>query len=110
MPDAKNPVIVYMPEISKTHMGGTMRLGLRSTRFRPGTEWSVVRKLYGNADEIWERHRHRYEVNPEWVKDIESKGLIFTGRDERGERMQVAELQGASSCRLCLFESLSAQT
>lgn len=74
-------------------MGGTMRLGLRPTIFKAGTEWSTVRKLYGNADEIWERHRHRYEVNPSWVQQIEEHGLIFTGRDERGERMQVAELQ-----------------
>jgi CTP synthase len=91
-----------MPEISKTHLGGTMRLGLRPTLFGPGTEWSRVRQLYGNAETIWERHRHRYEVNPAWVKRIEASGLVFTGRDERGERMQVAELRGALvrfSCR-----------
>ena len=91
---AADPVIIYMPEISKTHLGGTMRLGLRSTFFQPHTEWSLVRQLYGNSEIIWERHRHRYEVNPEWVYRIEKHGLSFTGRDERGERMQVAELKG----------------
>lgn len=86
-----------MPEISKTHLGGTMRLGLRPTIFQPNTEWSQVRQLYGGAEAIWERHRHRYEVNPAYVDRIEAKGLIFTGKDERGERMQVAEIKGASS-------------
>jgi CTP synthase len=82
-----------MPEISKTHLGGTMRLGLRPTVFQPETEWSQVRQLYGGNEIIWERHRHRWEINPEYVKQIEAKGLHFVGRDGRGERMQVAELK-----------------
>jgi len=89
-----HPVIIYMPEISRTHMGGTMRLGLRPTVFQPGTEWSTARKLYGGRDKIWERHRHRYEVNPEYVERFEKSGLLFIGRDEKGERMQVLELKG----------------
>lgn len=86
-----------MPEISKTHMGGTMRLGLRPTVFEPGSEnWSKMRKLYGGAEKIWERHRHRYEVNPEYIEKLTTSGLSFVGRDERGERMQILELQGKS--------------
>jgi len=92
--DADNSVIVFMPEVSRTHMGGTMRLGLRPTVFVESTkDWSRVRKLYGGADKIWERHRHRYEVNPRFVEKIESSGLTFTGKDEKGERMQVLELK-----------------
>jgi CTP synthase len=94
METTPDPVIIFMPEISKTHLGGTMRLGLRPTVFGPESDWSVIRKLYGGSDIIWERHRHRYEVNPAYVQRIEEKGLFFLGRDERGERMQVAELQG----------------
>jgi len=91
--DAKHPVIIFMPEISKTHMGGTMRLGLRPTIFEPGTEsWSRTRKLYAGAGIIWERHRHRYEVNPEYVKQLNDSGLVFAGKDEKGERMQLLEL------------------
>lgn len=71
-----------------------MRLGLRPTIFQPDTEWSKVRQLYGGAEIIWERHRHRYEVNPAYVDAIEKGGLKFTGKDEKGERMQVAELKG----------------
>lgn len=73
-----------------------MRLGLRPTVFQPDTEWSQVRQLYGGAEMIWERHRHRYEVNPAYVDRLEAAGLRFTGKDEKGERMQVAELKGSS--------------
>lgn len=78
-----------------------MRLGLRPTVFEPGTEdWSIARKLYGGAEKIWERHRHRYEVNPEYVQRLQKDGLVFAGKDEKGERMQVLELRGAS----CVLE------
>lgn len=71
-PKCPDPVVVYMPEISKTHLGGTMRLGLRPSLFDKGTEsWSKIRKLYGGAGIIWERHRHRYEINPEYIERIE---------------------------------------
>nr|CAG8562988.1 4839_t:CDS:10 [Entrophospora candida] len=87
-PDAKNQVIINMPEISTIHLGGTMRLGLRPTIFQQETElWSKMRKLYEimNVTEIGtgivqERHRHRYEVNPKYVKSFESYGLSFVGR------------------------------
>ncbi|KAF8551750.1 CTP synthase [Imleria badia] len=105
-PDATHPFIVFMPEISRTHMGGTMRLGLRPTIFQPchlttngilatttTTTWSNIRQLYGNADKVWERHRHRYEVNPTEVARLEASGLTFVGKDERGERMQILELR-----------------
>jgi CTP synthase len=94
-PEAECPVIVYMPEISKTHLGGTMRLGLRSTLFSEGTEsWSKIRKLYGGEQVIWERHRHRYEVGAQYIERLEKSGLNFVGRDDKGERMQIFELQG----------------
>jgi CTP synthase len=95
--EAKHPFIVFMPEISRTHMGGTMRLGLRPTVFEEGSEtWSKARALYGGAGKIWERHRHRYEVNPAYVDKLQQSGLCFVGKDEKGERMQVLELK--SSC------------
>ena len=74
-----------------------MRLGLRPTVFEPESEnWSKVRKLYGGAGKIWERHPHRYEVNPEYIERLTAKGLSFVGKDEKGERMQVLELPGWS--------------
>ncbi|GAO50845.1 CTP synthase [Saitoella complicata NRRL Y-17804] len=88
-----NPLVIYMPEISKTHLGGTMRLGLRPTNFQPGTEWSKIRQLYGNADSVHERHRHRYEVNPDYVERVEAAGLSFVGKDELNERMEIVEIK-----------------
>ncbi|KAK2800661.1 CTP synthase ura7 [Emmonsiellopsis sp. PD_5] len=88
-----NPAIVYMPEINKEKMGGTMRLGKRPTIFQPDTEWSRLRKLYGKVPALWERHRHRYEVNPKMVETLEKAGLTFVGKDEKGERMEIVELK-----------------
>ncbi|KAF9203797.1 CTP synthase ura7 [Haplosporangium sp. Z 27] len=86
------PVVIFMPEISTTHFGGTMRLGLRPTEFQPGTDNSILRRLYGGGSTVLERHRHRYEVNPALIKKFESKGLRFVGKDETGERMEIVEL------------------
>ena len=57
-----------------------------------------MRKLYGNQTVIHERHRHRYEVNKSYVKQMEEKGLFFVGEDDKGERMEIIELQGVSFC------------
>lgn len=94
--DTKEPVVIFMPEGSRTHLGGTMRLGLRTTLFQQGTEWSVLRKLYGNTVEVHERHRHRYEINPDYIDKLESNGFLFVGRDEKGERMEIFELPSKS--------------
>ena len=88
-----------MPEVSKTHMGGTMRLGLRPTVSEPESEkWSKIRKMYGGAGKIWERHRHRYEVNPTHIENLTNSGMNFVGKDEKGERMQILELKGEITC------------
>ncbi|GBG84883.1 hypothetical protein CBR_g39345 [Chara braunii] len=84
------PCVVFMPEVSKTHLGGTMRLGARSTIFQ--TAECTTAKLYGEEHCINERHRHRYEVNPEMVAQLEEAGLKFVGRDESGRRMEIMEL------------------
>ncbi|VFQ59841.1 unnamed protein product [Cuscuta campestris] len=89
-PNTKNPYVIFMPEGSKTHMGGTMRLGSRRTYFQVEDCRSV--KLYGNLKFVDERHRHRYEVNPEMVEELQRAGLCFTGKDESGERMEIVEL------------------
>ncbi|GMM37842.1 CTP synthase [Saccharomycopsis crataegensis] len=88
--------IVYMPEIDKNKLGGTMRLGLRSTKFQPNSEWSKIRQLYGGKPEVFERHRHRYEVNPKLVSEIENHGLSFVGKDENHLRMEIFELKDES--------------
>ncbi|KAF7557038.1 hypothetical protein G7046_g6144 [Stylonectria norvegica] len=92
-PKAKHPVIIFMPEGSKEVMGGTMRLGTKATHFVPGSEWSKLRAIYKNADTMHERHRHRYEVNPDYIDQLEKAGLYFVGKDETGMRMEVVELK-----------------
>lgn len=70
-----------------------MRLGKHPCIFQPGTEWSRLRGLYGTAPQILERHRHRYEVNPDLVDTLEKAGLTFVGKDTKGERMEVVEIR-----------------
>jgi CTP synthase len=88
-----HPVVIFMPEIDKATMGGNMRLGLRPTLFQKDTEWSRLRKLYGGADTVEERHRHRYEVNPDYITKLEQNGMDFIGKDDKGERMEIVELK-----------------
>uniref|UniRef100_A0A8C7E5G7 CTP synthase n=1 Tax=Naja naja TaxID=35670 RepID=A0A8C7E5G7_NAJNA len=82
--------VIDMPEHNPGDMGGTMRLGKRKTIFK--TEDSLLRKLYGNEAFVEERHRHRYEVNPELIHFFEDKGLKFVGHDTEGKRMEIIEL------------------
>ena len=90
--NCKNPAVVFMPEISKTHLGGTMRLGSRPTLWQ--VDDCKIRQLYGEGDSVDERHRHRYEVNPDMIEAIESAGLVFVGKDETGQRCEIFELDG----------------
>uniref|UniRef100_A0A1A8JT10 CTP synthase n=2 Tax=Nothobranchius TaxID=28779 RepID=A0A1A8JT10_NOTKU len=89
-PESKHPVVIDMPEHNPGQMGGTMRLGKRRTIFKSSN--SVLRRLYGDADYVDERHRHRFEVNPELKNHFEEKGFRFVGQDVEGERMEVIEL------------------
>jgi CTP synthase len=80
-----------MPEQADiSDMGGTMRLGSRHTVIAKG---SKAAELYG-SDGCDERHRHRYEVNIDYIDKLESAGWRFTGRSEDGKRMEIAELEG----------------
>eukprot|EP00401_Gymnodinium_catenatum_P063204 CAMPEP_0117509534 /NCGR_PEP_ID=MMETSP0784-20121206/27524_1 /TAXON_ID=39447 /ORGANISM="" /LENGTH=622 /DNA_ID=CAMNT_0005305143 /DNA_START=70 /DNA_END=1935 /DNA_ORIENTATION=+ len=96
-----HPVVVFMPEASAGVMGGTMRLGSRATIIKDSD--SLAYKLYGGKSVIYERHRHRYEVNMACVAAMESRGLRFTGQDERGQRMVIAEIRGHPFFMGCQF-------
>ncbi|PYQ30015.1 MAG: CTP synthetase [Acidobacteria bacterium] len=71
-------------------LGGTMRLGKYPCDMKDG---SLVRDAYG-VDSIEERHRHRYEVNPEYVKRLEERGFHVTGISPDGKFVEIIELQG----------------
>ena len=91
-PKAKHLVIGVMEEqkekIAEKDMGGTMRLGEYPASLKSG---SMAMKAY-KSKEITERHRHRYEVNNEYIDKLEEKGLIFSGKSPDGKLMEIAEL------------------
>ena len=88
---SKNLVIDPLPEQKGvTDLGGTMRLGGLKVLIRKGTN---THRLY-KKDLIVERHRHRFEVNPDYIERIEKKGLVFAGTSEDGRRMEILELPG----------------
>jgi CTP synthase len=91
-PNAKNIVIDVM-ESQKEHLknnsyGGSMRLGGYTAVLKKG---SIARDIYGKG-EVIERHRHRYEVNPAFINDLEAKGLVFSGKSPDETLMEIAEL------------------
>lgn len=85
--------VVYMPDVDQVKLGGTMRLGMHSTKFVKDSNWSKLRQIYGGKDEVLERHRHRYEVNPKLIDQIEEKGFYFIGKDSTESRMEIFELK-----------------
>ena len=89
-----DPVIDLLPEqIGVSDLGGTMRLGGQKVHIESGT---IASSLY-NTNEISERHRHRYEVNPKYIDRLEEKGMIFSGKDDAGIRMEIAEIRGKNN-------------
>ncbi len=90
-PDTEHPVVDLLPEqIGVEDKGATMRLGSHEVMVSEG---SMAHEMYGST-KIFERHRHRFEVNPEYIDRIEAAGLKFTGRSKDGRRMEIAELEG----------------
>lgn len=91
-PEAKYCVIDMMPDqkekIARGEFGGTMRLGEYPCFLRRDT---IAEKAYGTSL-ISERHRHRYEVNPEYIAQLEDAGLIFSGTSKDKRLMEIAEL------------------
>ncbi|MGH8371507.1 MAG: CTP synthase [Gammaproteobacteria bacterium] len=84
--DAKDPVIAMITEwkdrsgqhetrSEQSDMGGTMRLGAQESKLVAGT---LARKVYGK-DAIFERHRHRYEFNNNYLEQLKARGLVFSG-------------------------------
>jgi CTP synthase len=91
-PHSKNYVVDLMPEQNTVlEKGVTMRLGAHEILIDPGT---IAHSLYQKT-KVWERHRHRYEVNPEYIPQIIARGLIFSGKSDSNRRMEILELPGS---------------
>jgi CTP synthase len=104
-PKTPAPVIDVLPEqrekIAQADYGGTMRLGAYPCELKHGTTAfdayvDSSYKLQANGYKlIHERHRHRYEVNPDYVVTLEKAGLVFSGRSPDGRLMEIVELPKA---------------
>ncbi len=90
--ETKNPVIDIMPDQKKNladkNFGATMRLGAYPAAIREKTLAFAAYKKHL----ISERHRHRWEVNPDYQELLEEKGLVFSGKSPDGRLMEIAEL------------------
>ena len=84
------PVIDIMKsQKSVENKGGTMRLGSYPAIIKEG---SLIHSLYGST-KISERHRHRYEVNPDYHKILQEKGLVFSGLSPDGSLVEFIEIE-----------------
>jgi CTP synthase len=84
------PVIFKLRDLVEVEeYGGTMRLGDWKCQL---AENSLVREVYHGAEEIGERHRHRYEFNPEYRSVLEKEGLVFSGVSPDGKFVEMIEL------------------
>lgn len=91
-PKTRHPVIDFMPGQKKIRTkGATMRLGAYKAILKKG---SLVRSLYGNREEVYERHRHRYEVNPAYHDALHQGGMVLSGLSEDGQLVEFIEIPG----------------
>ena len=89
-PDCRQPVIDILPEQKKIEgLGGNMRLGGQDVTIAPGT---LAAELFGGVENVRQRFRHRYEVDPRYVDKLQSGGMIFSGRHPEQPIMQILEL------------------
>jgi CTP synthase len=90
-PATPHPVIDLLPEQKNvTELGGSMRLGAQPCHIVPGTR---AEQVYGERV-VYERHRHRYEVNPAYHEALSGKGLVFSGLSPDGRLVEIVELEG----------------
>lgn len=89
-PGCQHAVIDILPEQKKIEgLGGNMRLGGKDVDVKPGT---VAAELFGNAERVRLRFRHRYEVDPRYIPQLEAHGLVFSGKHPTQPIMQIVEL------------------
>jgi CTP synthase len=89
-PETTNPVVDILPEQKSVQdKGGTMRLGAYPAVMKKGT---IIYDLYGKEPEVSERHRHRYEVNPDYHELLLSNGVVFSGLSPDGKLVEFMEL------------------
>lgn len=109
-PHTKHPVIALVTEwvnaagatetrTAASQLGGTMRLGAQTAELMAG---SKARSIYGQ-DLINERHRHRFEVNEEWISALQTAGLVISGYSKQGHLVEMVELNDHPWFVACQF-------
>jgi len=89
-PDTPFPIIFKLRDlVDVEELGGTMRLGAWKCRLAPD---SLAQEIYRNSDEISERHRHRYEFNPEFRDIVQQAGMVLSGESPDGRFVEIVEL------------------
>lgn len=107
---SKHPVIALVTEwvnhkgdkeqrSAEDDLGGTMRLGAQACELEAG---SLARQIYGE-DVIYERHRHRYEVNEDWIEVLKNAGLSISGYSQEGHLVEMIELENHPWFVACQF-------
>lgn len=95
--DTPHPVVDIMPEqkekLHRGDFGGSMRLGSYPARLKADT---IAYDAYDGRDEVMERHRHRYEVNPAYIQRLTDAGLVFSATSPDGTLMEIMELPRAT--------------
>ncbi len=88
-PTTKHPIIDLLPEQKNvSNMGGSLRLGANQINVK---ENSLAHKIY-KSNLITKRHRHRYEINKEYLGELTKKGMIFSAESDEGKRMEILEI------------------
>lgn len=87
--NCKEPIVTILPGQENKRIGGSMRLGSCVAELLEGSQ---VSKIYGK-NKITERHRHRFEVNPNYHSVLKEKGLVLCGMDPTGELLEFIEIK-----------------
>jgi CTP synthase len=88
--DTSDPIIFKLRDlVDVDELGGTMRLGAWDCELKDG---SLARSVYGGRKMISERHRHRFEFNPQYREALEAQGLVFSGVSKDGKFVEMVEL------------------
>ena len=100
-PDTAHPIVDILPEqkekLARKDYGGSMRLGAYPCDLVKGTAahdaYVAAGRIESGVDgSTSERHRHRYEINPEYIEQLEKAGLVFSGKSPDRSLMEIAEL------------------
>ncbi|MCH7850778.1 MAG: CTP synthase [Nanoarchaeota archaeon] len=89
-PNTPHKIIDILPGMQGQDLGGTMRLGGYLAQLKPGSRIEAIYK----TSEVSERHRHRYEVNPDYHDTLEKGGLVISGKSKDGRLAEFVEIPG----------------